>query len=321
MIALEDIQRAAAELPREIVRTPLLRSEELEAIVGAPVCLKCENLQVTGSYKARAGYTLLRNLPAERRQQGAAISSSGNFAQAFGYMGRLLGIPATVVMPENTSPFKLERARRFGANVILCDPNFDARWETLFALEREGILPLNTFESEDVIRGHGTVGLEILEQHPEADTILVPVSSGGLIAGIATAVKALRPTTRVIGLNPEGSNAVTVSYTCGEATRIPNVDTLCDSLVAQFPGKLPLQHILRYVDEMVTVPDEETKRAVAWLAGNAKLVVEAGGAIAVAALLSGRVKPGGTTVALLSGGNIMPSTLAEYLADSARQRD
>lgn len=314
LVTLEEIRRAAAELPPQVVRTPLLTSEELEAVTGAPVWFKPENLQVTGSYKARAAFTMLNRLPAEQQRRGAAISSSGNFAGAWAYMGRLLGIPVSVVMTEATSPFKVERTRRYGAEVVLCPDDFDARWKTLFGLEAErGIRAINTFEDADVIAGHGTIGLELVEQLPDVETVIVPVSSGGLIAGIATAVKALRPGARVIGVQPEGSKAATLSFQRGEVTRIPEVRTVCDALVAARPGELPFRHLRQSVDEMATVPDAAVKQAVRWLVERAKLVVEAGGAVGVAALLAGRVAARGKTVVLLSGGNIMPETLAEYL--------
>ncbi|MFN3651107.1 MAG: threonine/serine dehydratase [Armatimonadota bacterium] len=314
LVPLEEIRAARAALPPEIVNTPLLRSEELGEIAGAPVWLKTENLQVTGSYKARAAYTMLRSLPPEQQAKGAAISSSGNFASAWAYMGRLLGIPTAVVMQESTSPLKIAKTRRYGAEVILCENDYDARWRTLFALEPErGIRAINTFENRDVIRGHGTIGLEMVEALDDVETVLVPVSSGGLIAGLATAVKELRPSARVIGVQPTGSAAVYESFRRGEVYRLPELNTICDALIAAAPGALPLAHIQRYVDEMVLVTDEEVKGAIRWLVEHAKLVTEAGGAVGVAALLTGKVRTRGKTIVLLSGGNIMPETLAQYI--------
>jgi threonine dehydratase len=317
-VTLEQIREARAQLPEQIVRTPLLRSEDLSARCGARIWFKPENLQVTGSYKARAAFTMLNRLPPGQQEKGAAISSSGNFASAWAYMGRLLGVPVAVVMQEKTSPFKIEKSRGYGAEIILCPNDFDARWKTLFELEpTRGIRAINTFEYADVIAGHGTIGLEMVEELPEVDTVLVPVSSGGLIAGIATAVKSLRPGARVIGIQPEGSNAAYRSFQEGGVVRIPRVETICDALIAAHPGELPFAHIRESVDEMVLVTDLEVKAAVRWLAEKAKLVVEAGGAVGVAALLTGKVRPRGNTIVLLSGGNILPATLAEYLLDSS----
>jgi len=318
LVTLEDIRTARAGLPKEIVRTPLLVSEDLGEVAGTQVWLKPENLQVTGSYKARAAFTMLNNLTPEQKRAGAAISSSGNFASAWAYMGRLLGVPTAVVMQEKTSPLKIEKTRRYGAEVILCPNDFDARWATLFALEPErGIRAINTFEYADVVSGHGTIGLEMVEDLADVDTVLIPVSSGGLIAGVATAVKELRPTARVIGIQPTGAPSVHTSFQRGEATRVDKVDTICDALIAATPGGLPFAHIQRYVDEMALVTDEEVKAAIYWLVERAKLVVEAGGAVCVAAILSGKVRPVGKTIVLLSGGNILPTTLAQYIQEQA----
>jgi threonine dehydratase len=317
LVTLDEIREARSHLPPQILHTPLLASEELSALAGAPVWLKTENLQVSGSYKARAAFTMLNNLPPEQRSRGAAISSSGNFASAWAYMGRLLGIPTAVVMQQKTSPFKVEKTRRYGAEVILCPNDFDARWKTLFSLEEErGIRPINTFEYRDVISGHGTIGLEMVQDLPDVDTVLIPVSSGGLIAGAATAVKELRPSARVVGVQPTGSNAAYTSFQRGEVTRIAEVVTICDALIAAYPGNLPFAHIRKYVDEIALVTDEEVKQAIRWLVENAKLVVEAGGAVCAAAILTGKVRPQGSTIVLLSGGNIMPETLAQYLMET-----
>lgn len=315
-VTVEQIREAAAKLPPQIVRTPLLVSEDLGEIAGTPVWFKPECLQVTGSYKARATFTMLNNLTPEQKQRGAALSSSGNFAAAWAYMGRLLGIPTAVVMQEKTSPLKVDKARRYGAEIILCPNDFDARWRTLFALEPErGIKSINTFEYADVLRGHGTIGLEMAQDMPDVGTVLIPVSSGGLIAGAATAIKELCPNARVIGIQPEGSAAAAESFRAKSVVRIPEVNTICDALIAAHPGTLPFAHIQRYVDDFATVSDEEVKAAIRWLVEKAKLVVEAGGAVCAAALLSGKVRPQGKTIVLLSGGNIQPKTLAGYILE------
>ncbi len=314
LITLDEIRAAAAALPDLMVRTVLHPSEELSAIAGAPVLFKPECLQITGSYKARAAFTILNRLPADQRIRGAALSSSGNFAGAWARMGALLGIPVTVVMQASTSSFKVDRTRRYGAEVVLSEDSFDARWRTLYELESSrGLRVINTFEEPDVIRGHGTIGLEMAEELPEVETVLVPASSGGLLAGVACAVKTLCPKARVIGVQPTGSTAVHTSFHRGAVTRIDEVRTICDALIAMKPGDLPFAHIQRYVDDVVLVPEAAVRRAIRWLAEHAKFVVEAGGAVGAAALLEGVVKPHGRTIVLLSGGNIHPATLAEYL--------
>lgn len=317
MVSVAEIELAREALPPQVVRTPVLLSEELSAIAGAETWLKMENLQVTGSYKSRAAFTILNNLTTDQKSRGAALSSSGNFASAFAYMGRLLGIPTAVVMMQGTSPFKVDKCRRYGAEIVLTPPIFEERWRVLDQLQTErGIAAINTFEYPDVISGHGTIGLEMLDDLSELDTVLIPVSSGGLIAGVATAIKARSPATKVYGVQPEGSNAVTESLRVGEPTRIPEVRTICDALIAQTAGRLPFEHIQRFVDGMILVSDDEVKDAIRWLVSHGKVVAEAGGAVCVAALLTGKAPARGRTIALVSGGNIDPLVLAAYLNEA-----
>jgi threonine dehydratase len=317
LVSIADVYAARVRLPAEIVRTPLIPCDALSRQVGAEVWLKAENLQVTGSYKARAAFTLLDRLPPEQRARGAALTSSGNFAQAMAYMGRLLSVPTSLVMAEGTSPLKVERTQAFGGEVVFCGSDFEDRWRTLARLEEErGIRAINHFEDPDVVAGHGTLGWEILEQSPTPDTVLVPVSSGGLIAGIAVTIKALHPSTHVIGIQPEGSNAMHASRAAGHVVAIPEVRTLCDALTAGRPGELTFAHVQACVDDIVLVSDAQVVEAVAFLAEQTRLVVEPGGAVGVAALLSGRVRPTGTTIALLSGGNVDRERLARYLGES-----
>lgn len=320
LVSLADIRAAAARLPPAVVRTPLLRAEPLSEATGVEAWLKAESLQVTGSYKARAAFTVLDRLPPEMRARGAALSSSGNFAQALAYMGRLLGVPTALVMPRHTSPLKVARTRAYGGEVVFCDA-FENRWSTLARLEQErGMRAINHFEDADVIAGHGTLGLEMLEQMPEPDAILVPVSSGGLIAGVAAAVKALRPAARIIGVQPEGSSAVHASRAAGRVVTIPEAHTICDALTARRPGELTFAHVQAYVDDLVLVGDSAVKEAMAFLLEQARLVVEPGGAVAVAALLSGRVRLSGRVVALLSGGNVDLDRLIPYVAEAKGDR-
>ncbi len=306
MIALNDIIAAGKELPPVIVRTPLLFSQALSNLMGCALFLKAENLQITGSYKARAAFTILNRLAPEQKKKGAAISSSGNFAGAFAYMGRLLNIPTVVVMMQKTAPFKIARTQQYGAEVVLCENRFEARWETLDRLQAErGVAAINTFESPEVIIGHGVIGLEILEDLPDADVILVPISSGGLLAGVALAAKESNSKVKVIGVQPEGSNAMYLSFHSGKLQSIDQVNTICDALVATKPGALPFALVQKYVDDVVLVSDEAVKQATALLFEHAKLVVEPSGAVGVAALLSGTVAAAGKkVVALLSGGNV-----------------
>ncbi|MEE2709228.1 MAG: threonine/serine dehydratase [Gemmatimonadota bacterium] len=316
MITLEEIEQAMMELPSDLVNTPALHADAISNETGATVLLKTENLQVTGSYKSRAAFTILNRLSDEQKQRGAAISSSGNFAAAFAYMGTLLEVPTAVVMMRKTSLFKVERTRGFGAEVVLCENHNKARWDTLDRLEQErGLAAINTWEDADVVRGHGTIGIEILEQAPDVDIVIVPVSSSGLIAGIATAVKSLRPSVKVIGVQPEGSQAVFRSFHEGAICEVEEPETICDALIAARPGALPFDHVRQYVDDVVLVSDEQAKDAIRILASTTKLVAEPGGAVSVAAVLSGDIDVRGkTVVSLVSGGNIAMSLLAEILS-------
>lgn len=317
MITLDEIRKAREEFPDVIRRTPLLPSESLSEQVRAAVWLKCENLQVTGSYKARAAFTLLSRLSPDQKRRGAALSSSGNFASAFAYMGRLLGIPTTVVMMQKTSPLKAEKTARYGAEIVWCENRFEARFEALRRLERErGLTIINTLEEANVPIGHGTAGVEIIEQLSTTDIVLVPISTGGLIAGVATAVKELNPNVTVIGVQPEGSNAAYLSFRAGRIVTIPETRTICDGLTATRPGELMFAHIQRYVDDIVVVDDDAVRAAVAWLAEKDHLVVEPSGAVGVAALVTGKIQARGNVVALLSGGNIAPRLLAEILMET-----
>ena len=318
MVTLNEIKEARQNLPKEIVRTPLLNSQALSKELAASIYLKTENLQVTGSYKTRAAFAILNSLTDGQKQKGAAISSSGNFASAFAFIGRLMGIPTTVVMMEKTTPFKVEKTKRNGAEVVLCENRFEARWQTLDRLEKErGLKTINTFESPEVIAGHGTIGLEILEDLPDAEIILVPISSGGLLAGVATAVKEINPTVKIIGVQPEGSNAMYLSFKKGSLQTIDRVETICDALVATRPGALPFEHVLKYVDDVVLVSEAEVKSAVALLFETTKLVVEPSGAVGIAALLEEKVTfQNKIVVTLLSGGNVSKETFVKILNES-----
>lgn len=312
LLDLAAIRAAAAALPPWIRRTPLLPLDAEGRLWG-----KAESLQVTGSYKIRAAWTVLSRLSPEERSRGAALSSSGNFAAAFAFAGRALGIPTTVVMMERTQPNKVQRTRAHGAEVVLCENRFEARFETLRRLEAErGLFVVDHMENRDVLEGHATAGLEIAEDLPEAAAVLVPVSTAGLLAGVAAAVKAVRPDVRVYGVQPEGSDATARSFREGRIVSIPEVTTICDALTSTRPGGLPFAHVQALVDDVVTVPDEAVAEAVRWLASEAKLVVEPGGAVGVAALRSGRLAPAGPACALLSGGNLAPARLAAMLQEA-----
>lgn len=306
LVTLEEIRAARTALPPEVRRTPLIPCAPWYSGPGAPAFLKPENLQVTGSYKPRAAFTILHRLPPGARARGVAMASSGNFGQAMAYAGQVAGVRVAIVMMEGTAPVKVEATRRWGAEVVFCERSIRARWEAVQRLERErGMTAVNAYEEPAVIAGHGTIGLEIVEDRPEVGTVLVPVSSGGLLAGTATAVKALRPRARVIGVQPEGVPAATLSFRRRESVETPTAISIADALVATKPGRLPLEHIWKSVDDMVLVSEAEIASSLRLLLEAGKILAEPAGAVALAALLHGKVPaPVPPVVAVVSGGNV-----------------
>jgi threonine dehydratase len=278
------------------------------------VWLKLETQQPTGSFKVRPALNgaLCHLEPA--RQAGVLASSSGNFAQAVAYAARELGLDAQIVMMRNSSPYKIAATEALGARVALCGNTFEERWETTYRLQREsGRVLLHPYDSEETIAGDGTLGLELLEQIDGDFTVVVPVSGGGLISGIATAVKLARPGCRVVGVQPAANASLARSVEAGRPVSVGPVQTIADALVASQPGEQTLAIIRERVDQVLLVSEEEIGEAVGELARQQKLVVEPGGAVGVAALLARKVWASGDVVCVASGGNVMPATLARLL--------
>jgi threonine dehydratase len=316
LVAVEDIQLAARRLRGVVTHTPLLPFP----FADPPFLVKPESLQVTGSFKVRGAYTAISALPAAARQRGVVAHSSGNHAQAVAYAAGLLGVRAVVVIPENAPDIKVAAARRLGAEIVLCPPGIAARESAAAQLISEhGYTLIPPFDDPQVIAGQGTAGLEIAMDCPEAELVVVPVSGGGLISGVATAIRALCPGAAVIGVEPEFAADARDSLRRGEQVAWPaeaTQRTIADALRVERVGALTLQHMLRYVDDIVTVTDAELREAVRRLATEARLVAEPGGAAAVAACLlhPGALPAARTRVAVLSGGNIDPAILAGILA-------
>ncbi len=318
-VSLDSIRDAARTLSARLQPTPLLPARALSRRLGRQVFYKAESLQPTGSFKVRPAYNSIAASLEQARARGVVTSSSGNFAQAVAWAAAELGVDATVVMMESASPYKLERTEALGARVELCAPTFEARWKTTHRIQREqGRVLVHPYDSDETIAGDGTVGLEIAEQTDEALCVVVPISGGGLISGIATAVKALRPESVVVGAQPEANPSMQRSLAAGERVQVEPEASLADALVVAKPGERGFEVASRLVDEVTLVSEAELEAAVRFLATEEKLVVEAGGAAAVAALLAGKVgRLGLTPVAVLSGGNILPSTLAALLGRAA----
>ena len=301
-----DALRAAADVLRGVaVRTPLLPADALAGELVGRVWLKPEMLQRGGAFKFRGAYTYLAGMTAADRARGVIAPSSGNHAQAVALAAKLFGVPATVVMPTTVSPAKRAGALRLGARVELAGTTTHDRMERArqIAAETGGVL-VPPYDDSTIIAGQGTAGLEIVEDLPEVRTVLVPVGGGGLSAGVATAVKLLSPHTRVIGVEPSCAPKLTRAREAGQPVSIGASGGLADGLLAVQIGAAPFAHHQAYVDDVVTVDDDVLRDAMRVLLDRMKLVAEPSGAITVAALMTGAVRPEGETVAVLSGGNI-----------------
>lgn len=318
MVTLEDIRAAREVVYGALSRTPLLRSTTLGDRTGTRAFLKAECLQRTGSFKTRGATVRVAHLTPEERKRGLVAVSAGNHAQAIAYAATAAGVRSTVVMPETAPRAKVEASRGYGAEVILHGTVYDA-FDRAEELRRErGLVYVHPFDDPHIIAGQGTVGLEIVEDLPDVDAVVVCVGGGGLIAGIATAVKALRPGVRVVGVEPTGAACVTEGLARGGAVFLDRVDTIADGLATPTTGDLVLEHVRAYVDEIVLVDDAEIVAGIGFLLERAKLLAEPAGAAATAALLAGKVDlPEGARVAVtVSGGNIDISRLCQLLTGS-----
>jgi threonine dehydratase len=309
MITLEDIRQAAARV-RPVARvTPLV---DVSNLAGRPLLLKCESLQPGGAFKIRGAYNMVAQLTPEQRQRGVVTYSSGNHGQAMALAARELGAPAVVVMPTTAPPIKIEGAKGFGAEVIFAGTtSTERRTRAEAEAAARGLTMVPPFDHEWIIAGQGTLGLEILEQKPDVATILVPVGGGGLLAGVAAAVKLSKARVRIVGVEPSGAAAMKASLEAGEPVTLPKTESVADGLMPVRPGDLTFAHAREYVDEVITVDDAQIIDAVMWLFTKAKIVAEPSGAATVAAALSGRVSSDGPVVAIVSGGNISLDRLEE----------
>jgi threonine dehydratase len=317
LVTLPDITAAAGRIAGVAVHTPLV------PFPGQPLLIKAESLQPTGSFKLRGAYAVISALGADARRRGVIAHSSGNHAGAVGYAAARLGVPAVLVIPANAPQTKLAAARATGAEIVTVAPGLQPRIEAAEELvARHGYTLLPPFDHPGVIAGQGTAGLEITADRPDADLVLVPVSGGGLISGVATAVKAANPGARVVGVEPELAADARDSLRAGRRvawTAQQTQRTIADALRIEQIGELPFEHIRRYVDDIVTVSEDEIRDTVRTLATQARLVAEPGGAVAVAAWLHHRdeLPQASTPVAVLSGGNVDPAMLAGILTGTA----
>ncbi|MFB7453070.1 threonine ammonia-lyase [Streptomyces sp. NPDC056194] len=313
-LMLDDVRGAQKMLAGVARMTAMEGSRHLSSLVGAPVHLKCENLQRTGSFKLRGAYVRIAGLRPEERAVGVVAASAGNHAQGVALASQLLGVHATVFMPVGAPLPKVAATRQYGADVRMHGHVVD---ETLAAAEeyalRTGAVFIHPFDHPDIIAGQGTVGLEILEQCPEVRTILVGIGGGGLAAGIGLAVKSLRPDVKVIGVQAEGAAAYPPSLAAGHPVVIDSPVTMADGIKVGRPGDVPFALIQEYVDEVRTVSEDALSSALLLCLERAKLVVEPAGASPVAALLADPKSFEGPVVAVLSGGNVDPLLLQRIL--------
>ena len=316
LTTLHEIKGARNALPSVVRRTPILPLAPESCDIGhEKLFLKAECLQVTGAYKVRAAFNVIRCLSEVERKRGIVLASSGNFAQAFAFAGAQLGVSVVVVMLDQTSSNKVLATQELGAEVVFCGRDALNRQPTVEAIAGDrGITSIDTWEYPPVIAGHGSIGLEIIEDAPEVEQILVPVSSGGVAAGIATAVKLSSPHIRIIGVQPEGANAYFLSRKAGKPVTLNHWDTIADGLSARFPGAYPFHHLQEYLDDVVLVSEKDIAASFRSLLYRGKLLVEPAGAVAAAAFFSGKVGQDRTTVAAVTGGNVTAETVQTLLS-------
>jgi threonine dehydratase len=318
LVSIDDIRAAAARIGNAVVRTPLIPAGWADA--GRPLWIKPENLQPVGAFKVRGAFNAIAGLDEPERARGVVTYSSGNHAQAVAYAAAAFGITAHIVMPKETPNIKVQATRDHGAEVVLCGPGERENVAAQIVQKTGGVL-VPPFDHPDVIAGQGTIGLEIAEDLPDVDAVLVAVSGGGLAAGIGTAIKSLCPDAKVFGVEPELAADTQESLRLGRRVEWSIDDrnrTIADGLRSQ-PSELTFAHLQKVLDGVITVSEDEIRDAVRELAYRAHLVGEPSGAVALAAYRQGSTPPG-RTVMVLSGGNIEPSLLRQILAEVAEPR-
>jgi threonine dehydratase len=313
-VSAQDI-RAAQRMLRDVaIVTPVETSRQLSAAVGGPVAFKCENLQRTGSFKIRGAYVRIANLTEADRAHGVVAASAGNHAQGVALAARLLGTTATVFMPEGAPLPKVAATKAYGAQVRLHGVRVDdALLEAIRYADECGKVLIHPFDHADIIAGQGTVGLEVLEAVPDVATVVVPVGGGGLISGMAVALKAARPDIRIVGVQAEGAASFASSLKSGKPESLVSMATIADGIAVARPGALCLDVVGALVDEVRTVSDESLSRALLMCLERAKLVVEPAGVAAVAAIQDDPSAFGAPVVAVLSGGNVDPLLLLRII--------
>ena len=316
MVSLDEIRAARSLLQGIAVRTPLV---QCKLAGGRQIFIKPENLQPVGSFKMRGAYNKIASLTAEERRRGVVAHSSGNHAQGVAFAARALGVPATIVMPGNAPKVKMEATRTMGAEIVTVGPASQDRIRKAEELAKQcGLVPVPPYNDEMIIAGQGTIGLEILDDLGDVEVVLVPVGGGGLISGIATAIKELRPQAKIIGVEPEFAADARESLRAGKIqfTLAENaIKTLADGLRSQSVGPVNFEHIRKYVDAIIAVKEDEIKKAMRRLLFAGRILAEPSGAVTTAAAMfhADEVPQSQKTVAVVSGGNIEPQLFTEIL--------
>ena len=324
MVTLSHIQSALARVRNSIYVSPCTRSETFSELTGNSIYLKLENRQRTGAYKERGALNKLLSLTAEERSRGVIAASAGNHAQAVAYHASNLGIRARIVMHLPTPLIKVSATRGYGGDVVLHGSNYDEAYEEALRLSAQDHLTfVHAFDDDAVIAGQGTLGLELLEQYPDLEAVVVPIGGGGLIGGIGCALKETNPRIQVIGVQPARIPSVKVALSEGKPVTLPSAVTIADGIAVRRAGERTLPLIQKYVDDIVTVEEEEIANAVLLLLEREKMLAEGAGAAAVAAIVNRRIpairdsvtraKPGKKVVAIVSGGNIDVTLLARII--------
>jgi threonine dehydratase len=315
-VRLSDIEDARRLIKDVITPTPIIADARASKEIGAKAHLKAESLQKSGSFKIRGAFNKISSLTQQERERGVIAASAGNHAQGVALAAQLKGIKATIVLPEIAPLTKVNATRSFGAEVVLRGATFDEAVAFSRELqERHGFTYVHAFDDEKVIAGQGTIGLEMVDDLPDVDVVVVPIGGGGLISGIATAVKLRKPDVRVIGVQAENASWVKPSLEAGHPVMAEMGQTIADGIAVKSPGELTLPIIMQYVDEVVEVSEEEIARAIFFCVQNNRLVVEGAGAAGLGALLAKKidVNPDDTVCAVLCGGNIDANLLARVL--------
>ena len=319
MVSLAEIQAARERLRGVIVATPIMPGARLSDDAGGNIVVKAENTQRGGSFKLRGAYNKLASLTLEQRQRGVIAASMGNHAQGVALAARMLGAPAIIIMPEEASLTKITATRRYGAQVTLHGQSFDDATAHARALSAsEGYTLIHAFDDPAIVAGQGVVGLEILEALPEVGTIVVPIGGGGLIGGIASVVRASRPNVRVVGVQAAECPSIHASLEAGRPVTVPHPRTIADGIAVKRPGDVTLPLIRDLVEAVVTVEEDEIADAIFYTLQHLRLLVEGAGAVGVAALLTGKVRPRGDeqVCVVLSGGNIDANLLSRVIDQS-----